>query len=98
MGLGYAVGAAVTRTGRRPIGNPVQSGVIRCSERRLLGKLNEGLMASNGKTLVIDGDGHVMEPPTLWAERMDHKKWGDLIPHLVSEEEGLFIGKTCRGG
>jgi len=55
-------------------------------------------MASNGKVLVIDGDGHVMEPPTLWAERMDHKKWGDLIPHVVSEEEGLFIGKTCRGG
>ena len=55
-------------------------------------------MASNGKSLVIDGDGHVMEPPALWAERMDHKKWGDLIPHLVSEEEGVFVGKTCRGG
>ncbi len=55
-------------------------------------------MASNGKVLVIDGDGHVMEPPTLWAERMDHKKWGDLIPHLVSEDDGVFVGNTCRGG
>jgi predicted TIM-barrel fold metal-dependent hydrolase len=55
-------------------------------------------MASNGKALVIDGDGHVMEPPTLWSERMDHKKWGDLIPHLVSEEDGVYVGNTCRGG
>ncbi len=52
--------------------------------------------ASNGKALVIDGDGHVMEPPTLWQERMDRKKWGDLVPHFVSEEEGVFIGNTCR--
>jgi len=55
-------------------------------------------MAANGKALVIDGDGHVMEPPTLWSERMDHKKWGDLIPHLVSEDDGVFVGGTCRGG
>ncbi len=55
-------------------------------------------MAGNGKALVIDGDGHVMEPPTLWAERMDHKKWGDLIPHLVSEEDGVWVGNACRGG
>ncbi|HEY2107026.1 MAG TPA: amidohydrolase family protein [Candidatus Binataceae bacterium] len=55
-------------------------------------------MAGNGKPLVIDGDGHVMEPATLWAERMDHKKWGDLIPRLVSQEEGVWVGNTCRGG
>jgi predicted TIM-barrel fold metal-dependent hydrolase len=55
-------------------------------------------MAATGKALVVDGDGHVMEPPTLWAERMDHKKWGDLIPHLVSEEDGVFVGNVCRGG
>jgi uncharacterized protein len=55
-------------------------------------------MASNGKALVVDGDGHIMEPPTLWSERMDHKKWGDLIPHFVSEEEGVFVGDKCRGG
>ena len=54
-------------------------------------------MASKDKALVVDGDGHVMEPPTLWTERMDQKKWGDLIPHLVSEEEGLYIGNDCRG-
>ncbi|MGO9062858.1 MAG: amidohydrolase family protein [Candidatus Binataceae bacterium] len=55
-------------------------------------------MATNGKAVVIDGDGHIMEPPTLWQERMDHKKWGDLVPHFVSEEEGVFIGNICRGG
>ena len=54
-------------------------------------------MATNGKALVIDGDGHIMEPPTLWQERMDHKKWGDLVPHFVSEEEGVFIGKISPG-
>jgi predicted TIM-barrel fold metal-dependent hydrolase len=55
-------------------------------------------MATNGKVLVVDGDGHVMEPPTLWSERMDHKKWGDLIPHFVSEDDGVFVGNVCRGG
>jgi len=55
-------------------------------------------MAGNGEALVVDGDGHVMEPPTLWSERMDHKKWGDLIPHFVSEDEGVFVGNVCRGG
>ena len=55
-------------------------------------------MAGNGKTLVIDGDGHIVEPPDLWWSRMDRKKWGDLIPHQVSEEEGIYIGSASRSG
>ena len=31
---------------------------------------------------VISSDGHVVEPPNLWTERMD-PKLGDLIPRLV---------------
>ena len=31
---------------------------------------------------VISSDGHVVEPPDLWTDRMD-PKLGDLIPHLV---------------
>jgi uncharacterized protein len=55
-------------------------------------------MASDGKALVVDGDGHVMEPQDLWSARMDRRKWGDLIPHFVSDQEGVCIGTTSRSG
>ena len=32
---------------------------------------------------VISSDSHVVEPPNVWVERMDHSKFGDRIPHLV---------------
>ena len=54
------------------------------------------------KTLVVDGDGHVMEPgETLWVDRMDHDKWGDWIPHKVVEDEIYeihYAGGQVRGG
>ena len=40
-------------------------------------------------TLVVDGDGHVMEPEDLWTARMDAERWGDWIPHKVAEDEML---------
>jgi predicted TIM-barrel fold metal-dependent hydrolase len=47
--------------------------------------------------LVIDGDGHLMEPPDLWSARMDAKKWGDWIPQV--DAEGTFtIGGVARIG
>jgi predicted TIM-barrel fold metal-dependent hydrolase len=53
------------------------------------------------KTLVIDGDGHVMEPPDLWVERMDHDRWGDWIPHRTVEDEIYetnYTGGQVRSG
>ncbi|MGH7896753.1 MAG: amidohydrolase family protein, partial [Candidatus Binatia bacterium] len=47
---------------------------------------------------IIDGDGHVMEPPELWDERMDRAKWGDWIPHKHPDTDELFIGGECRSG
>ncbi|MBM3924637.1 MAG: amidohydrolase [SAR202 cluster bacterium] len=32
---------------------------------------------------VISSDSHVVEPPQLWTERMDAKRWGQRIPRLV---------------
>jgi predicted TIM-barrel fold metal-dependent hydrolase len=47
--------------------------------------------------LVIDGDGHLMEPPDMWPARMDSTKWGDWIPHW--DEQGTFsIGGVARIG
>jgi predicted TIM-barrel fold metal-dependent hydrolase len=47
--------------------------------------------------VVIDGDGHLMEPPDMWSARMDAEKWGDWIPHV--DAEGTFsIGGVARIG
>jgi len=32
---------------------------------------------------VHSSDSHILEPPDLWTPRMDTKKFGDRIPHLV---------------
>jgi uncharacterized protein len=47
--------------------------------------------------LVVDADGHIIEPPDLWVERMDRAKWGDDIPHLVAEEGVMYFGGVARG-
>ena len=48
------------------------------------------------KALVVDGDGHVVEPPDTWAARMDRARWGDLIPRHVEQfapgAEAWFVG------
>ena len=31
---------------------------------------------------IISSDSHVVEPPGLWLERMDSKKWGNRIPRV----------------
>ncbi len=55
--------------------------------------------------LVVDGDGHIIEPPDLWVSRMDAKKWGDQIPRYVAEdpeadgeESWYFAGERRAGG
>ncbi|MGH7822346.1 MAG: amidohydrolase family protein, partial [Candidatus Binatia bacterium] len=55
-------------------------------------------MATTSNAPVIDADGHVMEPLTLWAERMDRKKWGDLIPRFDPDEGSFVIGGVPRVG
>lgn len=47
---------------------------------------------------VIDGDGHIMEPPGLWSERMDASRWGEWIPHVDGEGRFLIGGEVRRGG
>src|SRR6188508_1677126 len=51
--------------------------------------------------LVVDADGHTIEPPDLWTERMDAKRWGDWIPRKVVEDEvyeTVYTGGVIRGG
>ena len=51
--------------------------------------------------LMIDADGHTMEPEDLWTERMDHERWGDWIPRKVTEGEcyeTTYTGGVIRGG
>lgn len=48
----------------------------------------------------IDADGHVMEPHGVFVERMDRKKWGDLIPHYIAEDfdgkDSWYVGGVRR--
>ncbi len=39
--------------------------------------------------LVVSADSHVMEPPTLWTERLD-RKFQDRAPKVVKNESGTF--------
>ncbi|MEJ7583945.1 MAG: hypothetical protein WKF43_07620, partial [Acidimicrobiales bacterium] len=51
--------------------------------------------------IVVDGDGHTVEPRTLWTDRMDAERWGDLVPHWVKEEgvyDAFYVGCECRSG
>ena len=51
--------------------------------------------------LVVDADGHTMEPDDLWVDRLDHARWGDWIPRKVTENEvyeTLYVGGTIRSG
>lgn len=34
---------------------------------------------------VIDADTHITEPPDLWTSRVSVQKWGDAVPHVVSD-------------
>jgi len=47
---------------------------------------------------VIDGDGHVMEPPDLWSSRMDATKWGDWIPRTDPSDGKRYVGGEVRNG
>ncbi|MBM3925881.1 MAG: amidohydrolase [SAR202 cluster bacterium] len=38
------------------------------------------------KVKVISSDSHIVEPPDLWLERMDKKKFGDRVPHMEREK------------
>src|SRR4051812_24216962 len=52
------------------------------------------------RTIAIDADGHVMEPAGVWVDRMDRRKWGDLIPHYVAEDsdgkDSWYVGGVRR--
>ena len=50
--------------------------------------------------MLVDADGHVMEPADVWVDRMDHGKWGDLIPRYIAEDtdgkDSWYIGGVRR--
>ncbi len=53
------------------------------------------------KPLVIDADGHTMEPDDLWTQRMDASRWGDWIPRKGVEDgcyEITYTGGVVRAG
>src|SRR2546423_2864210 len=53
------------------------------------------------EAVVVDADGHTMEPDDLWSTRMDQKRWGDWIPRKVVEDdvyETYYAGGAVRGG
>jgi len=41
-------------------------------------------LPNNSDTKIISSDSHVVEPPELWLEHMDAKKWGSRIPYVKS--------------
>jgi uncharacterized protein len=43
---------------------------------------------------VIDADCHIVEPVDLWTSRLG-SKWGDLVPHVVFDEERQEDGWTA---
>ncbi|HTZ08760.1 MAG TPA: amidohydrolase family protein [Acidimicrobiales bacterium] len=47
---------------------------------------------------VIDGDGHVVEPPDLWSRRMDRSRWGDWIPRSGPGGKRYVGGQVRNGG
>jgi len=58
-------------------------------------------MATDPSHIVVDADGHTMEPEDLWVARMDHSRWGDWIPRKVVEEEvyeTTYVGGRIRAG
>src|SRR5437588_2718649 len=57
----------------------------------------DGHRRSSGLT-VVDGDGHVVEPPDLWQSRMDASRWGDWIPRVDPGDGTLYVGGEVRGG
>ena len=38
---------------------------------------------------IIDTDTHVIEPPDLWISRVSTKRWGDRVPHVRADPDGL---------
>src|SRR5215203_4258976 len=53
------------------------------------------------EAVVVDADGHTMEPHDLWSARMDRKRWGDWVPRKVVEDEvyeTYYAGGSVRGG
>lgn len=51
------------------------------------------------QTLIFDADAHVTEPAGVWADRMSHKKWGDLVPQVrvADGRECWFVGDKNMG-
>ena len=53
------------------------------------------------EAILVDADGHTMEPDDLWWDRMDHSRWGDWIPRKVTEDEvyeTTYLGGVIRSG
>jgi len=38
---------------------------------------------------IISTDDHVVEPPNVWTDSLPKQRWGDRIPHLERDSEGV---------
>jgi uncharacterized protein len=57
-------------------------------------------MTSVDEIRVIDVDTHVIEPYDLWTSRVSTERWGDLVPHVVRNDQGVdhwYSGDTWLG-
>jgi predicted TIM-barrel fold metal-dependent hydrolase len=56
--------------------------------------------SGSGTSPVVDADGHAFEPEGVWVERMDAKRWGDLVPRYLAEDhdgnESWYVGGVRR--
>ncbi len=55
-------------------------------------------MAVTEQIKVIDTDTHIIEPADLWTSRVSTKRWGDLVPHVLwdenTQDESWYFGDT----
>ena len=51
-------------------------------------------MTGNGNNMTVNNffisvDDHVQEHPEVWTQRLSRSKWGDRIPHLAKNSDGV---------
>jgi predicted TIM-barrel fold metal-dependent hydrolase len=58
------------------------------------------MLSSETPMILVDADGHVMEPSGVWVDRMDADKWGELVPRYVEEDfdgkDSWYVGGVRR--
>ncbi len=45
---------------------------------------------------VVERGGHVVEPPSLWSDRVEATRWGDRGPRVDPDTGPMVVGGTGR--